>query len=109
MRGWTRQRSGSSTRGWSPEVSRPWVVERRKVLKRGSLAKGTEPTYHWLPAPKWGDFRTRKAAQLHLARALDPRQVGLSDAFVLDTFLARMRNDQTHRVVRAPDPQLTLF
>jgi len=58
---------------------RPWVVERRKVLKRGSLEKGTEPTYHYVPAPELGSFRSRKAGQIYLARHLDPSLKNASD------------------------------
>ena len=89
-------------------MGRPWVVERRKVLKRGSLAKGTEPTYRYELAPELGSFAKRRDAQLSVARRLDPELAKVSDEHALVCFRAWMSNARTYRFVREPDPQLSL-
>ena len=77
------------------------MVERRRVVTRGSLERGTAPTYTWEREPGQPEYPTRLAAKATFMRALSPGlNQGQPDAFVARHFDQMARNERTYRVVR---------
>ena len=80
-----------------------YVVEKRVVLQRGSLARGTEPVLGWKRCPLYPNpFPTRTAAKVAVMVDLEPQLRGAPPKFVEMHFAAMARNLGWFRVVSIP-------
>lgn len=77
-----------------------WVVERRRVERRGSLEQGTAPSYFWEREPGMPEFGSRHEAAVAITKALYPELTSSPEEFVLRHWRQWQRNVRLHRVRR---------
>lgn len=77
-----------------------WRIETQKPLIRGSLADGTAPVMHWVPAPYFGQHHRRLDAMRAYVQEMDPGYRGAPARIIRGQWRAWARSSGL-RTVRA--------